>query len=144
MTVNQLREKYEEVFGESTSARNKDYLWKKIAWRIQEMEYGGLSGRAKQRAMEIADEHDIRIRPPKEAFQEFSRSSKPKTRKDCNRLPAVGTILTKEYKGRTIAVEVLKKGFRFNGQVFNSLSAIAREVTGSHWNGWQFFNFKRK
>ena len=42
MTVNQLRDKYEEVFGESSNARNKDYLWKRIAWKIQELQYGGL------------------------------------------------------------------------------------------------------
>ena len=138
MTVSQLREKYEEVFGEPTTARNKDYLWKKIAWRIQELEYGGLSERAKRRAKEIANEHDIRIRPPRGAFQEFSQASNPKAKKR-NQLPAVGTIVTKEYKGKTIEVEVLKKGFRFEGRVFNSLSAVAREITGTHWNGWSFF-----
>jgi len=141
MTVNQLREKYEEVFGESSNARNKDYLWKRIAWKIQELQYGGLSERAKRRAEEIADEHDIRMRPPREVLKEFDRSSKPVPRRN-KRLPTVGTILTKEYKGETIGVEVLTKGFRFKGRVFNSLSAIAREITGTHWNGWHFFNLK--
>jgi len=43
MTVGELREKYREVFGEETRSGNKDWLWKRIAWRIQEIEYGGLS-----------------------------------------------------------------------------------------------------
>ncbi len=143
MTVNQLRGKYEEVFGETTSARNKDYLWKKIAWRIQELEYGGLSERAKKRAREIANEHDIRVRPPRGTFNEFNQPNMSKVQKN-NRLPAVGTILTKEYKGKTIEVEVLKKGFRFNGTGYRSLSGIAREVTGTHWSGNAFFGLKGK
>lgn len=142
MTVSQLREKYEDVFGESTTARNKDYLWKKIAWRIQELEYGGLSERAKQRAREIADEHDIRVRPPKGYLKEITGSSQLKA-KAKNRLPAPGTVLTREYKGEQIRVEVLEKGFRFDGQPYRSLSAIAREVTGTHWNGRLFFGVKK-
>ncbi len=139
MTVNQLRDKYEEVFGESTTARNKDYLWKKIAWRIQELEYGGLSERAKQRAREIADEHDIRVRPPRGYLKELTASGKKKAK---NQLPVPGTILTRNYKDKQIRVEVLDKGFLCNGQIYRSLSAIAREVTGTHWNGRLFFNVK--
>ena len=139
MTVSQLREKYEEVFGELTTVRNKDYLWKKIAWRIQELEYGGLSERAKQRAREIADEQDIRVRPPRGFFQDSLPKPKPK-----DDLPAPGTILTRKYKGEEIRVEVLADGFRYNGQVYRSLSAIARRVTGTHWNGRLFFGIKRK
>jgi hypothetical protein len=143
MSVNQLREKYEEVFGESTTARNKDYLWKKIAWRIQELEYGGLSEQAKRRAREIANEHDIRFRPPRGSFREFCRSNKPKAQR-CSHLPAPGTVLTRKYKGSTIEVEVLEKGFRFDDRVFRSLSAIARQITGTHWNGLLFFGVKRQ
>jgi hypothetical protein len=147
MTVSQLREKYEEVFGEPTTARNKDYLWKRIAWRIQELEYGGLSERVKQRAREIADEHDIRVRPPRGAFQEFDSPVKPsKVRGKVGmktNLPAPGTLLTREYKGRRITVEILENGFRYEGQPFRSLSAIAREVTGTHWNGRLFFGLRK-
>jgi len=138
MTVKQLQEKYEEVFEESTSARNKDYLWKKIAWRIQELQYGGLSEQAKKRAGEIADEHDIRVRPPRGLFKESQKSKKPE-----RTLPAPGTMLTRKYKGDVIEVEVLENGFRLGSKVFRSLSAIAKEVTGTHWNGWSFFGLKR-
>ncbi|MBI5788789.1 MAG: DUF2924 domain-containing protein [Candidatus Schekmanbacteria bacterium] len=142
MTVNQLREKYEEIFGESTTARNKDYLWKKIAWRIQELEYGGLSEQAKKRAREIANEHDIRVRLPRGAFQEFNIPAQPSRAKNKANLPAPGTILTREYKSRTIKVEVLENGFRYEGRVFKSLSATAREITGTNWNGRLFWGVK--
>ncbi len=143
MTVNQLREKYEEVFEESTTARNKQYLWKKIAWRIQELQYGGLSERAKRRAEEIADEHDIRSRPPLGAFKEFDRPGKQerKPKKD-NQLPAPGTVLTREYKGTPIEVEVLEEGFRHEDRIFKSLSAIAKDITGSHRSGPAFFGLR--
>jgi len=138
MTVKQLQEKYEEVFEESTSARNKDYIWKKIAWRIQELKYGGLSERAKKQAEEIADEHDIRARSPGGFVKESG-----KQKKAGRTLPAPGTMLTRKYKGTVIEVEVLENGFRLENQIFRSLSAIAREVTGTHWNGWNFFGLKR-
>lgn len=142
MTVNQLRERYEDAFGESTSARNKDWLWKRIAWKIQELEYGGISERAKKRAKEIANEHDIRVRPPMGAFKEYDDTKKSKPRTIIN-LPAPGTVLTREYKGVPIEVEVLEEGFLYATQVYKSLSAIAKEVTGSHWNGPVFFGIKR-
>ncbi len=95
MTVNELRERYEEVFGESTNARNKDWLWKRIAWKIQELQFGGISERAKKRAREIANEHDIRVRPHKGAFKESAATNKQKTKSN---LPAPGTVLTRAYK----------------------------------------------
>ena len=138
MTVNQLRERYEEVFEESTTARNKDWLWKRIAWKIQELEYGGLSERAKRRAKEIADEQDIRVRPPRE----YDDAKKPRVKtKDI--LPAPGTILKREFKGAAIEVEVLEEGFRYGDQIFKSLSAIAKEVSGTHRSGPAFFGLKR-
>ena len=53
-----------------------------------------------------------------------------------------GSQLTRIYKGETIVVEVLQDGFRYEGQVFNSLSAVAKAVTGKHWNGYHFFNLR--
>jgi hypothetical protein len=141
MTVNQLREKYEEVFGASTTARNKDYLWKKIAWRLQELEYGGLSERAKRRAQEIANEHDIRVRPPRGAFKKIDDAKKQKRKSD-EHLPAPGTVLKREYKGEAIAVEVLEEGFRYGDQIFKSLSAIAKDITGTHRSGPAFFGLR--
>jgi hypothetical protein len=53
-------------------------------------------------------------------------------------------MLTRQYRGRTIKVVVLPNGFEFEGQVYRSLSAVAKVVTGAHWNGYHFFGVKRK
>ena len=51
-----------------------------------------------------------------------------------------GAVLAREYKGRTVLVTVLPKGFEYEGEVYRSLSAVAHAVTGTHWNGYHFFN----
>jgi hypothetical protein len=147
MTVGELRQKYREVYGEETRSGNKDWLWKRIAWRIQELKYGGLSERAKRRAAELANESDIRVRVPKSAFDgvqgavrksDVGKSSGASARNRRALLP--GTTLTREYKGVVHTVKVLDLGFEYDGRRYKSLSAIAREITGSHWNGNLFFN----
>lgn len=59
-----------------------------------------------------------------------------------NGSPIPGTVLAREYRGRLIEVTVLPKGFELDGQVYRSLSAAAKAVTGSHWNGLLFFGLK--
>jgi hypothetical protein len=54
-------------------------------------------------------------------------------------LPVPATVLTREYRGKTVLVTVLDRGFEYEGVVYRSLSAVARAVTGSHWNGYGFF-----
>lgn len=56
------------------------------------------------------------------------------------RLPMPGAIITKEYEGKRIEVRVLEDGFEYSSQRYRSLSAIAREITGTSWNGFLFFN----
>ena len=60
------------------------------------------------------------------------------------RLPLAGTILVREYKGRKLQVRVLESGFEFEGEVYRSLSAVAKKITGSHCNGYLFFHLKRE
>jgi len=132
MTVGQLREKYRDVFGEETKSGNRDWLWRRIAWRIQELEYGGLSGRARNRAAELANEADIRQRVPKDAFSGHPDEARKKA-------VSPGTVLTRKYKGRMYSVRALENGFEYDGRIFRSLSAVARDITGSHWNGNLFF-----
>jgi hypothetical protein len=146
MTVGELRKMYREVFGEETRSGNREWLWRRIAWRIQEIEYGGLSARTRRRAGKIADVADVRKVVPKQAFDDLMAEAengngnhnpaKAKRKKG----PAPGTLLSREYKGEGYTVKVLNKGFEYDGRVFRSLSAVAREITGSHWNGNLFFN----
>lgn len=146
MTVGQLHQKYTEVFGEESRSNHKQFLFRRIAWRIQALAEGGLSERARRRALEIANDADLRIRAPRTMFGQ-DPTLNPKlsaTRKVAgdldSRLPPHGCFLEREYKGRRIIVKVLVDGFEFGGRAYRSLSAIAREVTGTKWNGFLFFN----
>ena len=147
MTVGELRQKYAEVFGEETRSHNKQYLWRRIAWRLQANEEGGLSDRARHRTEEIADIADLRLVAPKKVFKSTApaerttvRSFKPSHDR---RLPMPGAVLTREYRGETIRVTVLDDGFDYEGEVYRSLSAVAKTITGSHWNGFHFFGLSR-
>jgi hypothetical protein len=140
MTVYELREKFTEVFGEPTKVRNKPCLIKRIAWRMQANEYGGLSERALQRAKEIANFADLRLTAPMAGNRPAPRAPAP-TVAD-KRLPMAGTILTRDYKGRTLQVHVADDGFEYEGQRYKSISAVAKAITGAHWNGFLFFGLK--
>jgi hypothetical protein len=147
MTVGQLRQKHVEVFGEESRSNHKQFLLRRIAWRIQALAEGGLSERARRRALEIANDADLRIRAPKGAFQNGELGSDLTVRRRVPadgdpRLPAPGTLLVRRYKDRDVIVKVLKEGFEFEGQIHRSLSAIARQVTGTKWNGYVFFNLE--
>jgi hypothetical protein len=146
MTVSQLRQKHLEVFGEESRSSHRQFLFRRIAWRIQALAEGGLSERARRRALEIANDADLRIRAPRTRFGQdatldpkLSVSRKVASDLD-SRLPPHGSYLEREYKGRRVIVKILVGGFEFEGQVYRSLSAIAREVTGTKWNGFLFFN----
>jgi hypothetical protein len=137
------------VFGEPSRSGNKAYLFKKLAWRIQSPAEGGLSERAKRRAEELARDVDVRTtvpRPPKAAADAGARTvvlAAPVT-DGRDRLPIPGTVLTRAYRGRHVAVTVMADGtFEFDGQTYKSLSAIAKAVTGSHWNGYLFFGLTK-
>ncbi|MDH4317162.1 MAG: DUF2924 domain-containing protein [Desulfobulbaceae bacterium] len=145
MTVGELRDKYLEIFGEETRAYHKEFLRKRIAWRIQALAEGGISERARRRAKELADDADLRIRAPRDPGVTGSAEIKGRTAtahlspsRD-RRLPLPGTLLVREFKGRDIVVKVLDTGFEFDGRRYKSLTAIAKEVTGSKWNGFLFF-----
>jgi hypothetical protein len=147
MTVKELRGRYAETFGEATRSGNKDWLWKRIIWRMQANAQGGLSERARRRAEELANEADLRVRLPVVAPPPPPPPGAVTTRETVqfgNRSGALmpGTVLTREYKGRTIAVTLMDRGVEFEGEVYRSLSAVAKAVTGSHWNGRYFFGLK--
>ena len=75
MTLKQLRQKHAEVFGEETRSHHKHFLFRRIAWRIQALAEGGLSERARRRALEIANDADLRVRAPKTAFHQDTEFS---------------------------------------------------------------------
>jgi hypothetical protein len=134
MTVAELRERYAEVFGEESRSSHKDFLRKRITWRLQANDEGGLSDRALRRAKELANDADLRLLAP--AARTVIRPFRPSHDR---RLPMPGTVLQREYHGQTVTVTVLDSGFEYAGQVYRSLTAVAKAVTGSHWNGYLFF-----
>jgi hypothetical protein len=146
MTVGGLREAHREVFGEPTRSRNKDYLIKKIAWRIQEMAEGGLSDRALAKIDELAADVPIRWRrapAPKSMASADTASDDLLIERD-PRLPPPGTILTRTYQGVDHKVTVLAEGVEYQGERYASLSQIARAITGTNWNGYLFWGLKRR
>ena len=139
-----LREKYKEVFHEETRCRHCEHLFRRIAWRLQVLAEGDLSERARGRAHQIAQEADLRMIAPRDFFTvngehvETTPGDRNGRQQD-SRLPLPGTVLSRKWRGRTILVEVLAKGFRFENRPYSSLSAIAVAITGTRWNGLAFF-----
>ena len=144
LTVKALRDKHLEVFGEPGTSGNKDFLFKRIVWRIQSLSEGTLSERARQRARELARDSDVRTTVPRPTRADTDAPGKtvaapaPQVTSH-DRLPIPGTILSRQYQGRAIETKVLPNGFEYDGQIYRSLSAVAKAVTGSHWNGHLFF-----
>ena len=146
MTVKELRARYAEVFGEPTNGNHKVWLTRRIAWRLQALAEGDLSERARRRAAELARDADLRLNAPQPkdpttATQPSAVQPEPMTGPapvDA-RLPPPGTILTRPYKGQQLHVQVLTDGFAYAGNVYPSLSAVAKAITGSHCNGFLFF-----
>jgi hypothetical protein len=144
MSTTQLREKYREVFGAESRSNHKQFLFRRIAWRIPALTEGGLSEKARQRAHEIANDADLRIRAPKgfEVGTPSGRRVSLKIAASDPRLPCPGTLLVREYQGRTVVAKVRVDGFEYDGRIFRSLSSIAQAVTGTKWNGFVFFNLQ--
>ena len=140
-SLEELKTKYEELFpSQQAPSSNKVFLWRKIAYRLQELEHGGISTVTQTKINELIRKYDpvnnLSVRPnnnPKE------NQVKSKIGRD-RRIPIPGTVITKEYKGINIQIKILEKDFEYNNKIYRSLSAIAKEVTGAHWNGYLFFN----
>lgn len=147
MTTSQLVARFNEVHGYPTRTRHRRYLIRKIAWRLQANAEGDLSERARRRAEELADDAEVRVMapptmvcPPQPGTSLTVSRAVPPERDP--RLPAPGSVIVREYKGRTLRVLVLEDGFECDGERYASLSAVARAVTGSHLNGFRFFRLR--
>ncbi len=142
MTVTELRKKHIEVFGERTRSGHKTYLVKRIAWRMQANDQGDLTTRARRRAEELANDAALRTHTPhSKPYAEDHRDTMTATVHfdHDTRVPMPGALLTREYKGREIVVRVLPRGFEYEGEIYRTLSAAAKAITGAHWNGYHFF-----
>jgi hypothetical protein len=138
MKMPDLLEKYSEVFGKEPRVKHREHLWKRIAWKIQEQRFGGLTRVAQRRLEELIAEIDLPLDEQQRTVTGGLRGGrKPNS-------PAVGTVLTRQWKGEEIRVNVVENGFEWNRVVYRSLTAVAKAITGSHWNGKLFFGITKR
>jgi hypothetical protein len=142
----ELRKKFAKLCGYATDNRNRTWLIRRIAWRLQASAEGGLSERARARAAELANEAELRATAPQtkvvgQNAQESPTVAQVTTPSD-PRLPIPGGVIVRDYKGRRLQVKVLEQGLEFEGQIFKSLSAVAKHITGNHCNGYLFFRLE--
>jgi hypothetical protein len=129
MPIAQLRVRYREVFrADPPKAFGPDLLRRSIAYRVQEKAYGGLS-RSAQRMLD-------------QAMKAFA--AKPNGKIVLPRRIKPGSVLVREWKGKTHRVMVLADAFAYDGKTFGNLSEIAVLITGTRWNGPRFFGLRSK
>jgi len=128
MTVVELKAKWETIFGTPAPNNSRGYLELRLGYRIQELTLGGLSRETRRTLDLLADEIEGRI--GRKAIIADSRN------------PVVGTRLVREWEGVEHTVTVMKDGFDWQGRKFKSLSAVARAITGTQWNGYRFFGLR--
>ena len=146
LTAKQLRMRYGELFGEESRSGNRMHLFRRVAWRIQANAEGELSARARERALQLADDSELRRRAPGEFWRTLSEPVATAVEIAAERagyrdprLPPVGTVLKRSYRGREVEVRVLAQGFEYEGRHYESLSRIVLDATGTRWNGYAFF-----
>jgi hypothetical protein len=143
-SVGELRTKYFELFGQCSRSNHKQFLFRRVAWRLQALAYGDLSEQARQRALALAQDVDLRIKAPRHLVGSAQQVLQPTLRSRHKpgrdeRLPGPGSVLRREFKGQVVVVQVLADGFQYQDRFYKSLSAIARQATGTAWNGYAFF-----
>ena len=125
MNVAELKTRFQELYGFECGATNAKSLRNRIAYKLQEINLGGLSVEDRNLLEKLADDDPV-------ANLNF-KTARP-------RPPAKGARLRREWKGKTYEVTVCNDGcFEYNGEIYRSLSSVAEAITGTHWNGKRFF-----
>ena len=123
-----LKQQWRDLFDTEPPPFNRRYLESRLAYRIQELAYGGLKPETIRRLEALGEQLD---------------GGNVVTRRIRSNLkPMAGTRLIREYQGIEQVVTVLRDSFEWQGRPYQSLSAIARAITGTRWNGWVFFGLK--
>jgi len=126
----ELKKQWQLLFETPPPPYNRRFLESRLAYRIQELHYGGLKPETIARLEALGEQLDggnITVR---------------RIRGDDR--PITGTRLIREYQGVEQTVTVLQDGYEWQGRPYKSLSAIARAITGTRWNGWTFFGLKNR
>lgn len=150
MSVGELCRRYRDLFGAEPRCRHRQLLVRQIAWKLQVDEEGDLPEDVKQYALAIARNCALRVRIGDNAARRRNGECLDRevtTRVVTNydpRLPLPGSLLAKDFKGETYVVKVLDGALEFAGKRYTSLSAIAKEITGTKWNGFLFFGLTKE
>lgn len=123
-----LRARWRELFDTEPPPYNRRFLENRLAYRIQELAYGGLSKTTLDRLQAMAKQYDGQTAADRKKRQPMR--------------PIAGTKLIREWQGIEHCVTVRQDDFEYLGRPFKSLSSIANEITGTKWNGWVFFGLK--
>ena len=126
----QLKQQWRELFGKEPPPFNRAYLQSRLAYRIQELAYGGLRPETRARLEALGEQLD--------GGNVVLRRIRADSR------PLAGTRLIREWQGVEHVVTVLQDGFEYEGRPYRSLSAVARDITGTRLNGWVFFGLKNQ
>ena len=130
MTVNELKADWQALFDAPAPNNSRTFLESRMAYRIQELTYGGPDKQTRRLLDLLADEVEGTL-------TRKSQIADPRN-------PVVGTKLIREWDGIAHTVTVLKEGFEWGGQRYKSLSAVARAITGTRWNGYRFFGLRER
>lgn len=129
-STTELRKQWRQLFETEPPLYNRRYLESRLAYRIQELAYGGLKPETVKRLRDLAEELD---------------GGDPKRRRQpAKDRPIAGTRLIREYQGVEHCVTVRDEDYEYQGRPYKSLSAIARAITGTRWNGLTFFGLKNQ
>jgi hypothetical protein len=130
MSVNDLRAEWQVLFDTPAPNNSRTFLEGRLAYRIQELTYGGPDRETRRMLDLLADEVEG-------ALTRKSQIADPRN-------PVTGTKLIRDWDGTEHTVTVLKDGFDWGGRRYKSLSAIARAITGTQWNGYRFFGLRER
>jgi len=132
----ELKRLWRDVFGKEPPPYNRPYLVKRLAYRLQELRYGGLPESASFKMQVVLQEIGAdELASP--------RPNGAKGRRRCNvDSPTAGTRLIRDWQGSRHEVTVVADGYEYGGRRYRSLSAIARAITGTQWNGPAFFGLR--
>jgi hypothetical protein len=127
-TTPALKQQWRELFGAEPPPYNRRFLESRLAYRIQELAYGGLKPETLARLEALGEQLD----GGKITVRRMRGDDKP----------IAGTQLIREYQGVEHVVTVTRDGYEYEGRPYQSLSAIARAITGTRWNGRVFFGLR--
>ena len=130
MSVNELKAEWQALYDAPAPNNSRNFLEGRLAYRIQELTYGGPDKQTRRLLDLLADEVDGTL-------TRKAQIADPRN-------PVVGTKLIREWDGVAHTVTVLREGFDWDGRRFKSLSAVARAITGTRWNGYRFFGLRER